>query len=494
MEERRVAVGTVEQKTRFYSVFVQLKSKISTSRYALVAFFLPLVVYLVSINSTVTSDYQISILTLQFALAKFHSFSLISPPSHSVDLRLFDGKYFSDLPPGFGLIAYPLYYAGYLLDGSVFNPFGWQEIFDCFALSLFAAGGSLLVFVIARRLGAGKNESLLASLALALASPVYTYTSQPWLHTPSMFFGLLAVYFALATSSSSSEKFLYGGLSLGIAMTVEYASAVLVIPLCVYLIYKHGKKSSLLFFSTSLVGPLLIMITNFLTFQNPLIFPEEPGQTSISVLSILGRFNLESAPNHLLVFLFSPFRGLIFFSPVLLILGAIAIFDLEENKGTRSISLFFASMFLSVLVFYSLWYNNGDWYGGLSYGIRFAILGLPYLAIPLGILLTQKPKYGTMFFFLFSIGFVIAAAGALTSSTSISAPGFYTFQPFAYNLPTLLKGGLTTWWLAKIQHDASTAQLFTAILIVSVLYIVARLVVLRSPSKTTATVQKNSSL
>jgi hypothetical protein len=451
-----------------------LLARISNYWFALASFLIPLAVYLVSINSVVTSDYQVSILTTQYALAKFHSFSLVTPAASSVDLRFFNNRYFSDLPPGFGLISFPLYYAGFLLDGSVFNPFGYQEIFDCVALSLFAAASSLFVFKIARRLGAGRNESLLASLALALASPVYTYTSQPWYHTASLFFSLLAVYFALASNSNSSTRYLYGGLSLGVAMTIEYAAAVLVFPLLFYLIYKSSRKSVILFFATYLVGPLLIVTTNFLTFGNPLIFPEQPSQTSSSVFSLLNHFSLLYAPNHLMIFLFSPFRGLIFFAPALLILGAIAIYQLAEvDKQTRE-AQFFLFMFLSVLVFYSLWLNNGDWYGGLSYGTRFAILGLPYLAIPLALLLTRRPGLRSTFFILFAIGFIIAAAGALTSSLSVSG-NFYLFQPFAFNLPALVAGRIDSWWLAKISHDSTTAELFASVLVLVVLYVVGSL-------------------
>jgi hypothetical protein len=470
-------------------------------KFGIVAFLLPLTFYILTLNGVWSSDYQESILGLQYSIWTNHSLSLGvsgNPLVHSVDVGLFNGRYFSEISPGFALLSLPFAGLGFLLDGgSELNLFGNALILDELFLALTSALATFVVYKISR-FYAPKVPSLLSSLALSLGTSVWPMSTMIFVHGTSLFFSTSAVYLVLKCTGELAMEEEQGmrsanlerrrkdlllslaGLSLGLATFVEYVAALFVIPLLVFLflesrLAKHanngltrkkiekdlstnttiGLRSLFCFLSTFTLGPALQLGYNYVAFGNPLIFPEDLKNYGTSLAS---KFSLSPVIEHMVSYLMSPYRGVLFFSPIL-VLGVYGLYMMANDRKLRATSYLFVSLFLIVLVTYSSW---TDWAGGLAYGPRFLILGLPYLGIPIAVVLSQR-RSTTMragFLYLFVISSLIQGVGALTTALSSSGRTSLFYQPLALNFPWFMQGKLDTWWLARIGADASTAELF----------------------------------
>lgn len=445
--------------------------------FSLLAFLIPFAFYVLTMNGIWSADYQESILGLQYSMWAHHSFSLgnqSNPIVTSVDTSLFHGNYYSAISPGFAILSFPFAAYGFILDGNKLSFFGGALLMDELFLSLVSALAAFFVYKICR-LYSEPLPSLLASLSLALGTSVWPFATVIFIHGASLLFSVASVYLILSyfernSDSTASQKLHYvvlAGLSLGIASFVEYAALFLFVPLFGYLIvmsrnvqtHRVSLKARLTSFSLPfLLGPTLQLVYNSFLFGNPLTFPESLKVGNGS--SLLEEFNLLGVPARMMAYAISPYRGLLFFSPVLVI-GVYGLYMMMTNseKKLKLVAILFSSLFLIILIFYSAW---TDWAGGLAYGPRFLILGLPYLAVPISIFLSRYKSMRSrmLFIFLFILSTVVEGIGALTTPFSVSGT-VLTYQPLLLNIPWLLQGKLDTWWLhALTGTNVSTFQLF----------------------------------
>jgi hypothetical protein len=442
--------------------------------YGLLSFLIPFVFYLATLNGLWSSDYQASILGLQYSIWAHHTLSLgnqSDPIISSVDMGSYNGGYYSAISPGFAFLSLPFAVLGFILDGGTLNVWGYAPLIDELFLAIVSSLAAFLVYRISRMYSA-PVPSLLASLAFSLGTSIWPITTMVFIHGASVFLSLVSVYLILNTfragsivgSKKTTIRLAIAGLSLGLASFVEYAAALFLIPLMVFILVESRKfrtvvraaRSLAPFSLPFLVGPLLQLIYNKIAFGNPLIFPEEvklSGSTSLT-----SQFNLVAIPLHMIFYVLSPYRGLLFFSPILA-LGAYGLYLMSKRQDLKSTSILFFSLFILILIFYSSW---RDWGGGLAYGPRFLILGLPYLAIPISIFLSEKTSTESkaLFMYLFSISTIVEGIGALTTALSVTG-NFFSSQLFSLNASWLIQGKLDTWWLLKLGiNDISTFQLF----------------------------------
>jgi hypothetical protein len=443
--------------------------------YGLLAFLIPFAFYLMTLNGLWSSDYQASILGLQYSIWAHHSFSLgnqSDPIITSVDMGNYQGGYYSAISPGFAFLSLPFASLGFILDGGRLNVWGYAPLMDEVFLALVSSLAAFFAYKISR-LYSGSIAGLLASLSFSLGTSVWPISTMIFIHGASVFLSVVSVYlilisFGVASTETEPKKkevrLAIAGLTLGLACFVEYAAALFFIPLVVFVLMESRKlsagpkvKANLTSFSLPfLFGPALQLICNELAFGNPLMFPEDVKLSGGA--SLTGQFSLLAIPLHMIFYAVSPYRGLLFFSPVL-VLGVYGLYLMSKREDLKSTSILFLSLFLLILVFYSSW---SDWGGGLAYGPRFLILGLPYLAIPLSFFLTEKTSASSraLFMYLFAISTIVEGIGALTTALS-SSGDFFSFQPFSLNMAWLLQGKLDTWWLLKLgASDISTFQLF----------------------------------
>lgn len=417
------------------------------------AFLFPLAIFVLTLNGKWSSDYPVSILGMQYAMWANHSFSMGTPSQplvQSVDLALYQGRYYSAISPGLAILALPFAALGFKLDGSTLNLLGNALLMDEFFLAIAASVATVMTYKISRFF-ASPVSSLLASFALAFASPLWPATTVLFIQAASLMFATASIYLLLRHTKGRGGigSLVASGILLGLAGFVEYAALLLVVPMAGYLIVRTRKRALPVFLSGFIIGPLLQLAYNFAAFGSALTFPEQlKAGASVGLLS---RFDLLGALGHADMYLLSPYRGILVFSPVV-VLGFYSLYRMVKSRELRAEAFLFLGIFLVVLAFYSSW---GDWSGGEAYGPRFLTLTLPGLIVPIAVLLERDSSRGIPFLFtlLFGAGSLIEGVGALTTAFSVTG-NTLTFQPLALNVSWLLNGNLDSWVVAGLGGPA----------------------------------------
>jgi hypothetical protein len=238
--------------------------------------------------------------------------------------------------------------------------------------ALFTAVTVALVALISLQLGStlqGARRSALCfaggTIALAYAR---TFYAEPLL-------SLLAAISIYLVFSRSNRAILLAALVALFAVLAKPTGIFLGPALATYLLLK---KTPARFALTPAVGAglglLLYFLYNLLRFGNPLTF----GQLWI--------FSLSALPQGLAGLLFSPGRGLLWYSPAVLL----AILGFRKAWRTKPVEgLLIAAIFAGFLSLHSLYEN---WHGGWSWGPRYLLPVLPGLMALTGLLEGKAAK------------------------------------------------------------------------------------------------------
>ncbi len=311
---------------------------------------------------------------------------------------------------GVGIAALPFYAAIAAYDRKLLDNIKVLWFTGKVAAATYVALSAMLVFLILCLL-CSQRIAFLVSLFYALGTCVYSVASQTlWQQTPSIFFVTLATYFFLRSEhlqmiarANESKKAplprqgwhqpnfalnlpslmqllnfdtVLCGLAVGLAAFCRPTNFLLV-PLFGSYFFLLRRQRALAF----LLGVLPMLIIQF--YYNFVIFGHMTkfGQTEIgrniaqfkTGLAEVWQWNFrESIPG----MLFSPSRGLFFFSP-LLIIGILGVWEIFKNKKW----LPFRYLIPIPLTFFLIQASWFDWWGGWSYGYRTLLEACPFLCL-----------------------------------------------------------------------------------------------------------------
>jgi len=195
---------------------------------------------------------------------------------------------------------------------------------------------------------------------------------------------------------------------------------------------KHNiKRDLLVFLLPSIVFLAIHGIYNYICFLNPLTVPYYYDQA----------YDLQSIdyyignPIHIGLYglLFSPFRGLFFYSPVLLLAfhGAYKFF-----KTHRDDLILYISSFSIILLLFSmdLW-----WYGGNCYGPRYLLSVIAFIAIPISASF-EDYRTNKLFWIIFLALFSLSIFNNMIGAITFSHTAFVSPNPIMTSLLLALDG------------------------------------------------------
>jgi hypothetical protein len=166
----------------------------------------------------------------------------------------------------------------------------------------------------------------------------------------------------------------------------------------------------------------------------------------------------------------SPYRGLFFFAPVLLVALLGAVVGLR-NSRERSAVLVACVGWLGMLLFAS---SSVMWWGGFSVGPRYILPGVPFLALPLGVALARINQAGDRrlrLLGLAGIGALSAVSAALIWAASFARqnypPDTISRPLTAYAWPALRDGDVAR-NLGMALQLAGVASLIPLLLLLAV--------------------------
>lgn len=359
------------------------------------------------------------------------------------DVAISKGKYVSLFAPLLSFISIPGYIIGKF--------FGASQVGAFATVSLFALFNFLLIRAIAIRLGANHIASTLGASVFLFATPAFSYAVNLYQHHLSTFLILLSIY-AMLRFKEISALLLVFFLS-ALAIPLDYPNLFFLFPIGVYalgkiFVVKYQDKLLKIKLSFTKAITILIMILPILfflwfnqsSFGNPFqlsgTLPSAksaplsnklatntnleaqfvtPTSSAPSGKNALGFFQSRNLLNGFYLQFISPDRGIIYFTPVIL-LGILGAF-LAYRKRVQMVPLLVAVIGANVLL-YAMW---GDPWGGWAFGSRYLIPSFAIMSIFISLLLSywgKKVLFLVIFIILFSYSVGVNTLGAITSSAN----------------------------------------------------------------------------
>lgn len=349
------------------------------------------------------------------------------------DLGYKNGKFVSLFAPGVSFVALPFYLIGKSYQLAQVGAFATN--------SLFALLNLILISLIVKKLTKNYFAGLVAGLTFVFGTIALAYSATLYQHHITSFLLLFSLYLLL-----DKAKFYTAFLVLlffGLSFFVEYPNVVFFLPILTLLLTRHvsieelSDKSLLKIKSTLFIGVaglLLSLIPTFLYNSNAYGSPTQLAGTVRGIKSLtidwetgsvqsglekqntktaLGFFKTEKLPNSMTVLLTSKDRGLVYFSPVVL-LGLLGIYSLYKKR--KDIAYAVVGVIGVILLLYGMW---GDPWGGWAFGPRYLIPAIAFAAVLLGVAIHA---YGRRWWFiilfaaLFIYSSLVSLAGALTTN------------------------------------------------------------------------------
>lgn len=416
-------------------------------------------------------DYQTSNYAVRFfltqAIIDHHTFELGFRESRlGFDWSYYDGRFYSDKPPGSSLMMIPQYIlfgkpANFMLRRIILHSnmretiVAW--IVQIASLSLYAAIGVIGLYRIFGLLGLRERQFPLTLISFfgTLMFPYSTIGNGEMFTTPVV---IWAAFFLLR--ARPTRDLLYSGLCFGLGCLTNYQTIFFAAVASCFVAHRNRQRPALwlLFGFPIAVSWFLLLLYNKMLFDNFLTFPVKYWRGGFDVPTLV--FEFPSAAK-LLDMLFLPWKGIFFYSPFLLM--SVPGYLRLARRQSSDVALLLSGSFLSFLVFFAV---NAGWYGGSDFGFRYIVPALPFLCIGSAIRLS-RPNWNILEKVLIALSVFVCSFGAITSpyvAANMKDPLIrYNIPLFLSNATNnvlndaLLKGfGLNNWLL----RFASTALFF----------------------------------
>ncbi|MEO6014207.1 MAG: hypothetical protein ABIQ30_11575 [Devosia sp.] len=362
---------------------------------------------------------------LALAIVELGSLSIDRVAEQTVDKALVDGHYYADKAPGLSLLAVPPVFvvktlrdlAGIKQDSSEASVFiMYAQIGTLTVVGLPAAIAAALVFLMALRLGASRQGALFGSLAIAIGSPFFFWSTTFFSH--SLVGSLLVFMLALAIERERWDWWhgVFIGLLAGTMVVVDFvgglvaaiAGIVLVIAMWRPTIAAHLRFAAGVV-AAAVLGVLPLLIYNKLAFGSPF---------QLGYMSVVGFEGMKTGffgigmPNPAIVWelLFGVYRGLLPYVPVLLLVPY-GLWAMGRRPGNLPIAVAVFAVSLALILINAGYYY---WHGGWSAGPRHIVPMLPLLGLALAFAWPGSLWQRALALLLLAWGLMMAA---LVSST-----------------------------------------------------------------------------
>ncbi|MFP6685402.1 MAG: glycosyltransferase family 39 protein [Polyangiaceae bacterium] len=268
----------------------------------------------------------------------------------------------------------------------------------CLATSL------LLVFRIARELGAGSRDAVHSALVVGFATQAFALGREQLSDGPGLvlLLAMLLPFVRLHLGRATRWTALLAGAAAGAAVLMRYQTALVVLALAVALaargVRRRDPRELLGFIAGGLPALAVFVTTNYLRFGDPL----ETGYPEIGAW-----FTASPLPG-LAKLLFGAGRGVMWFSPLLWLALPAALASRSRVK-LRWLAWFLFATPLLVFMFAQ------GWQGGRCWAARYVtggVVGMLALTLPQTAPWRTSPR----------LWFVLVLAGIVVNLTSVVAP------------------------------------------------------------------------
>lgn len=307
----------------------------------------------------------------------------------SGDVTFVGGHFYPNKPPGATFLALPAYGALFTLEKKAgWNPDDWRVLTlnawltTAFSIGLVSACGAVVLYRVAQRF-ASPETAFAVALTAAFGTMAFPHGTMLFDHnlTAALLLGAFAFLIRARNDACrpARDAFL-AGLCLGGAVLSNYLAGLGFLLLALY-----AGRRLWLGLAVGMAGPLAILAVYHTvcfgspfalvsTFQNPLLLEQFPAEAK----QFFGMFAMPN-PGMVLILLVSPFRGIFFFSPVLL-LAAWGLLRWGRERRHRREALLCVAMVAAFLLVNAAYCG---WHGGYGVAPRYLAPVVPFLALGL---------------------------------------------------------------------------------------------------------------
>ncbi len=304
-----------------------------------------------------------------------------------------NGNYLSTYPIVTPVLITPLYIVPYLFlklihcPIDIFNP-TFRLVFmimEKLSASIITSLSAIFVYLSIKEI-TNKKIGIVCLIVYAFATDTWAISSQGlWQHGMSELLLSMLIYLVIKNEAKNDSKnFIYMGILSGLSIFNRPSDSIMLIPIFAYVLL--NKYKAILRFTLPMILTCMPFIAyNYYYFKNI-----TGGYGSAASLLV---FNYHFAVNYLGL-LISPSRGILIYSPVILL----SIFGFFYIKNIDSINmrifLYISGLAIVAQIFiYSIFQV---WWAGWSYGPRYLICILPFLIIYIALLLPKKITLGVI--------------------------------------------------------------------------------------------------
>ncbi|HEV7767329.1 MAG TPA: hypothetical protein VGQ76_20170, partial [Thermoanaerobaculia bacterium] len=341
--------------------------------------------------------------------------------SNTADVSFHDGHVYSNKAPGLSFLTAVPYAVIHAVRGAPSNAIDLNiALYLCtvFVCGISGALIGVLLHNAALRHGTSPNAAFAIAMLIGLGTPLFAYSTMLFAHVPSAL--LLLVAWLLLDGTFERRPFL-AGMAIGAATCINYLCAPIAI---VLLLLLRSRRDALRFVAGGVPFAIALAAYQLAAFGSPF-------RTSIATMNpafiergaLLGIFHLPRL-DALWGITFSPYRGLFYLAPILLV----ALAGIVASKRWTIVAAFALLLLLNA--------SFNGWHGGYAVGPRYLILVIPLLALGLTFLLPRA-----------RLIIVIAGAISLLFNIAVTAvdpqPPDILRDPIGrYALPSLIAGSV----------------------------------------------------
>jgi hypothetical protein len=350
------------------------------------------------------------------AIVERHTFAIDAYATNTGDTGRYDGHTYANKAPGLSWLAVVPYALLHAFERAPGDPvLTGINTYLC-TLAIVASLGALipaLLYGYARKRGVAPMWAATVALTIAFGTQLFPYSTMFMVHAPSGALMLLAM---------TTERRALAGFAAALAASMNYLCA----PFVILIVLVRGWRAL-----AAAVPPLIALAVfqkvcfgGFL--RTSIATMDERFVDKRALLGILGRPSLEA----LIGITISPYRGLFFFAPVLLVAIAGAMLWFRSHTELRELGIIAVTM----LVFFAFNISFNGWEGGFGIGARYLVPLIPLFGLAMlhcrGFL---RPLLVALAAVSFAMNF---AATAVDPQPSASIPRPLT----QYIVPLLLHG------------------------------------------------------
>jgi hypothetical protein len=307
-------------------------------------------------------------------------------------------------PPGVSFLGAIPYALIYTIERALHVPIDswkWMTI-NAYLVTVLTCGVTGAFIPVVLYLYGVRRVSRLASLGVALAiafgTIVFPFSTTMFAHVPAALFLLLAFVWL-------DERPVLAGICAGIAGVVFYICIPAAAVLFIGAWRRGGLKPALRFLLGGIPFGIALGLYHWVCFGSPFVTAVETSTGFTEQGLLFGVFRLPSM-RALWALLFSSYRGLFFFCPVLAMSVAGAIAMLHRRVMRREVAMIAAICAIFLLSIASF---NG-WHGGGAYGPRYILPIIPLMGVPMLFVRGRRLAIAAVLLGVFSFVFQLAGA------------------------------------------------------------------------------------